>query len=82
MIEVTQADREAASKILSSAITKEVIAGDFDSREIVQAFARHRVASQVEALDLLKIVLAGECVNYCYITPRHIERIKKLVGEG
>lgn len=36
----------------------------------------------LEAHELLKEVLAGACVNYAYIAPRNIERIKKLVGEA
>lgn len=47
-VEVTQADREAAAKVLPADWRSEaplVVAGRYDSMAIVQAFAAHRLAA-------------------------------------
>ncbi|MDX3901903.1 MAG: hypothetical protein QHC40_15525 [Sphingobium sp.] len=48
---VTQADREAAASLVSSAIRGNVMAGEYDGRDIVQAFARHRIAALEAAAE-------------------------------
>lgn len=69
-------DERTDEKLLKFLIRESDAANDL-AEEIV------RLHSELnEARELLKIVLAGECVNMCYVAPRHIERIKKLVGEA
>lgn len=55
----TQADRDAAAaywkvSMIGSRMTQELYkSGAFDASLIVQAFARHRIASNTEAADLI-----------------------------
>lgn len=51
-VEVTQADREAAAMVHASALLAETIRnGEIDGNHVVQAFARHRLASQSLSTD-------------------------------
>lgn len=54
MVEVTQDDRDAAASSLgwkSVQFLREIRAGDHDSTDLVQAFARHRIAAENAALE-------------------------------
>jgi len=48
MTEITQADREAAAKLLGGAMPDGLLEGRQDSLSLVQAFARHRIAAHAE----------------------------------
>ena len=52
-IEVTEADREAASSVMFGG-SRAMLEGRADSDLVVQAFARHRQAAMLEGARLLK----------------------------
>jgi len=61
-IEVTQADREAAADILHDNLgwyrAAPVRAGEMDNDSVVQAFARHRLATRTDATPVATDVAA------------------------
>ena len=60
---VTQADRDAALDLLQGAAPEGIDDGRHDSLSLVQAFARHREASQAELVEALERIAGYSEVN-------------------
>lgn len=68
--EITQADREAAAEILIdsydyASAAEQVRKGQWDDHPLVQAFARHRITAQREAIEEAAETGAAAVERWC-----------------